>query len=324
MLPRNRFKKSRKSPYDESGPNATALRRSLEWLEHPNRDIPSPETSAEIRKRSEQILTEPPEESAKVRAQAEPEADPSATENNETEKENLEAKPDSEESTQTEAAPVEAAQPDKTDEITLDSTDREEAMVTDLEDSQIAGLEDYLVEQSEIRAASRPPRNPLINSRRLRRVDDDDPAKPSRHRRRCIICRHDDMHAIEQAFLEWRRPNDIKYEFQLPNRMCLYRHARATGLFEKRARNLRFALEKVIEESTCRPPSADSIIRAVRVYGCLDSIGRWVEPPRQLIISYNHSRPEGAPKKLLSAGPATPRKRLISVDPAVIEAEKGA
>lgn len=123
---------------------------------------------------------------------------------------------------------------------------------------------------------SRPaPSNPNIH----RQIDLD------YHERRCTICKHPDREAIEEAFLQWRRCWDLVREFKIHSRTSLYRHAHALGLFERRARNMRFALAAIIEEVECVRPSAEGIIHAIRAYSCLDDSGRWTEPPKCLIIS---------------------------------------
>ena len=142
------------------------------------------------------------------------------------------------------------------------------------------------IETAELRKNQRPPRNSPLDPRRFQKpAAVNGPIDIPKHERRCCICRHPDRDAIEEGFLRWTRPDELRYEFKLPNRSCIYRHAHAFHLFEQRARYLRSALENIIEESANCKPSADSIIRAIRAYSCLDDQGRWVEPPRHLIIS---------------------------------------
>lgn len=333
------FKRPEKSPYDHDGPSQKALKEALDWIatHDPNtpfsrliKEVPKPpEPSAE-----ESPVSAPDESVESANAPVEPAIDSEETAPPEPEPKS--AKPAVETKPEPEATAPVHAEPAKQEE----TTNRGQSQPQATREPQIEeekSEEEYDEENEEvaaqIRSFLRGPQRPPVNSRRIRRADDDDPANISRHRRLCVICHHEDKYAIEQAFLAWHRPNDIKHEFRLPNRMCIYRHARAAGLFEKRARNLRSALEKVMEESTCRPPSADSIIRAVRVYGCLDANGRWVEPARNLIITHNTHRdphPEPAPARRgglpvhANDDPAAPGKRLISVDPTVIEEEKGA
>jgi hypothetical protein len=103
----------------------------------------------------------------------------------------------------------------------------------------------------------------------------------SRHARRCCICSHPDRDAIEGDFVRWRSPEEIAKDYDIPDRVSIYRHAHATGLFAWRKRELGRVLEGVIDASECIPlESADVIIRAVRVYAHLDEEGKWFEPPR--------------------------------------------
>ena len=104
------------------------------------------------------------------------------------------------------------------------------------------------------------------------------PIDPSQHQRCCTICHHPDREAIEEAFLQWRSPHHMLGEFKILSRTTLYRHAHALGLFAKRRRNLRAALENVIEESETIHPSGSELIAAVRAMTCLKDNGDWVEP----------------------------------------------
>ncbi len=147
-------------------------------------------------------------------------------------------------------------------------------------------IEEPDIETAELRNAQRPPRDSPLDPRRFQKpAAINGPIDIPKHERRCCICQHPDRDAIEEGFLQWRSAFDLRHDFKLPNRSCIYRHAHAFGLFERRARHLHLALGNIIEEcSTCKP-SADSIIRAIRAYSCLDDQGRWVEPPRHVIIS---------------------------------------
>ena len=105
------------------------------------------------------------------------------------------------------------------------------------------------------------------------------------HKVRCSICNRPDREAIDEAFLHWRRSWDLVREFKIASRTSLYRHAHALGLFERRARNMRFALSVIIEEVETVSPSADAIIHAIRAYSCLDDTGHWTDPPKRLVVS---------------------------------------
>ena len=87
----------------------------------------------------------------------------------------------------------------------------------------------------------------------------------SYHERNCTICRHPDRDAIEEAFLQWRSVSNIRHEFHLPSRTSLYRHAHAVGLFARRGRNLRFALQHIIEHAAAITPTAAAVMRATQL-----------------------------------------------------------
>jgi hypothetical protein len=70
-----------------------------------------------------------------------------------------------------------------------------------------------------------------------------------RHQRACSICAHERREEIEAAFIGWRSPPAIAEEFGLADRASVYRHAHALGLFQKRQRNIRAVLERIIEKA---------------------------------------------------------------------------
>jgi hypothetical protein len=120
----------------------------------------------------------------------------------------------------------------------------------------------------------------------------------SHHERHCVICRHPDREYIEESFLSWRSPANIRCEFNIPSRTTIYRHARACGLFEQRSRNLRAALELIIEGAERVEPRAEGVIKAIRAYTKINSAGEWIEPPAHVIVSSGSAlaaRPAPAP-----------------------------
>ena len=70
-----------------------------------------------------------------------------------------------------------------------------------------------------------------------------------RHRRNCTVCGHPKCAEIDADFVSWRSPGAIAQEYGLADRASIYRHAHALGLFAKRQRNVRAALERIIEKS---------------------------------------------------------------------------
>lgn len=104
------------------------------------------------------------------------------------------------------------------------------------------------------------------------------------HESRCGVCRHPERAAIEEAFVHWQNPRDIQDEYRISER-AIYRHAHALGLFSIRSHNLRFALGNIIERTSRMYTTPECIMRAIQVFAKIDDHGRWIEPPRRLIIS---------------------------------------
>jgi hypothetical protein len=131
---------------------------------------------------------------------------------------------------------------------------------------------------------SRKPSKPRRRVRGARRKNSDS-VEPDRHERLCAICTHPERDTIEEAFLQWRSPQNIWWEFKLPSRTTIYRHAHAVGLFRERSRNLRSALEHIIEDAERVKPTAEGVIQAIRAYTSLSSDGEWIDRPTRVIIS---------------------------------------
>ena len=80
-----------------------------------------------------------------------------------------------------------------------------------------------------------------------------------RHGRNCSVCSHPKRAEVEAEFVSWRSPGAIAQEYGLADRASVYRHAHALGLFAKRQRNVRAALEKIIEKAGDVEVSADAV-----------------------------------------------------------------
>jgi hypothetical protein len=106
-----------------------------------------------------------------------------------------------------------------------------------------------------------------------------------RHRRACSLCAHPQCQEIEAAFVSWRRPAAIAKEFGLADRATVYRHAHAFGLFEKRQRNVRAALEHIIEQAAEVEVTASSVVAAIQAYAKLNANGQWVERTEQVNLN---------------------------------------
>jgi hypothetical protein len=106
------------------------------------------------------------------------------------------------------------------------------------------------------------------------------PKKPvslGRHEQNCKICKHPERENIERDFIAWRSPVTITEEYELSNRATVYRHAHAFGLFVKRQRNIRAALERIIERTDNVEVNASAVVAAVVAYSKINSEGRFVE-----------------------------------------------
>src|SRR6266478_10108481 len=71
----------------------------------------------------------------------------------------------------------------------------------------------------------------------------------ARHKAQCTICAHEKSAELEAGFVNWESPANLAEEYGLADRTTVYRHAHALGLFETRKRNVRAALERIIEKS---------------------------------------------------------------------------
>jgi hypothetical protein len=98
-----------------------------------------------------------------------------------------------------------------------------------------------------------------------------------RHAAECKICAHGQRDEIEQDFIAWRSPASITKQYGLRNRSTVYRHAHAVGLFPKRQRNVRAALEKIIERAGEVDVTAPAVVAAVQAYAKINAAGQWVD-----------------------------------------------
>jgi hypothetical protein len=103
------------------------------------------------------------------------------------------------------------------------------------------------------------------------------PVNLGRHQRNCTVCAHAKREEIEADFLNWKRPALIAKEYRLADRQNVYRHAYALGLFERRRRNLRAALEAIIEKASEVDVNAAAVVSAIQAYAKINAQGQWVD-----------------------------------------------
>lgn len=155
---------------------------------------------------------------------------------------------------------------------------------------------------------STPPHNPRRRTRPLQRASAQrnspapptpDVPEPSHHSRKCTICNHPQREAIEDDFVNWINLAGISIDFKVPE-LSIRRHARATGLYDRRRAKYHAALDLIIEDASRVLSTGDTIIRAIRAASCIDDSGRWVEPPKRVIFTTEHTY-----------GPALPPSPLV-------------
>jgi hypothetical protein len=142
----------------------------------------------------------------------------------------------------------------------------------------------------------------------------------NRHKRKCSICHHPDREAIEEEFVHWGDVWHIHHDYQLPDYRTVLRHARATGLLERRRQNVHVALDCIVAGVRSAKITADGVIHAIRAYSCLSKDGRWIEPPIRVVFDSNRplypDRPS-APDSASSAIGDETNDSAIDVLPAV-------
>lgn len=106
-----------------------------------------------------------------------------------------------------------------------------------------------------------------------------------RHQRACSVCCHEQREEIESAFIAWRSPATIAEEYGLADRTSVYRHAHALGLFGKRQRNIRAALERIIERAGEVDVTASAVVSAIQAYSKINAAGQWIDRSEQVNLN---------------------------------------
>jgi len=99
----------------------------------------------------------------------------------------------------------------------------------------------------------------------------------ARHQRACSVCAHQQREEIEAVFIGWRSPAAIAEEYGLADRASVYRHAHALGLFQKRQRNIRAALERIIERADSVDVTASAVVAAIGAFAKINAAGEWID-----------------------------------------------
>ena len=110
------------------------------------------------------------------------------------------------------------------------------------------------------------------------------PISLGRHSRNCTVCTHEYREAIEREFVNWTGPKAIARGFGL-DRASVYRRAHAFGLFANRQRNIRAALEKIIEKAGEVEVTSAAVVAAVQAYAKINAAGQWVDRSEHLNLN---------------------------------------
>jgi hypothetical protein len=98
----------------------------------------------------------------------------------------------------------------------------------------------------------------------------------ARHKAKCGVCVHPQREEIELDFVNWTSPTRIATVFEL-SRDSVYRHAWAMGLIPRRQKNIRNALEKIIEQAGEVEVNATAVVSAVQAYAKINAQGQWID-----------------------------------------------
>ena len=104
-----------------------------------------------------------------------------------------------------------------------------------------------------------------------------------RHARKCTVCHHEDREDIESDFLHWHDPEELAIDFKLRSARVIYRHARATGLYQRRMREMRDAAALLASRAENSSPSGATVLQAIRACSLINDAGEWCEPPKRVI-----------------------------------------
>ena len=108
--------------------------------------------------------------------------------------------------------------------------------------------------------------------------------KTGRHKAACSVCAHPDRKEIEDRWCGWAITSKLAKTYKL-SRVSLYRHCHALWLFERRDRNLKCALEKIIEQADSVTVNAASVVQAIQAYAKLNNAGQLIDRTGQVNLN---------------------------------------
>jgi len=135
-----------------------------------------------------------------------------------------------------------------------------------------------------------------------------EPPTSNFHSGKCTICNHPERADIEAAFLNWQPAHQIVADFNLPSRTTIYRHAKAADLLNQRRKNLRSALDQIIEQAGRVPPTASGVLRAIEL-SCRLADGN-IAPLKRYEVTHKYiHEPKADPSDCRAGGSHSPGVR---------------
>jgi hypothetical protein len=93
----------------------------------------------------------------------------------------------------------------------------------------------------------------------------DNPVSRGWHEHQCRVCAHAHRADIEEEFVNWVSSARIAKQYGV-SRDAIYRHAHVFGLMGQRRRNIRAALERIIEKAGEVDVNAAAVVSAASAY----------------------------------------------------------
>ena len=105
-----------------------------------------------------------------------------------------------------------------------------------------------------------------------------------RHEAGCKVCAHPDREQIESEWCAWANTSELAKQYGL-SRDSIYRHVAAFNLRDQRGKNLRAALERIIEQADAVTVNAGAVVQAIQAYAKINSAGQWVDRTEQVNLN---------------------------------------
>lgn len=105
-----------------------------------------------------------------------------------------------------------------------------------------------------------------------------------RHEANCRVCSLPEREEIESQWCAWANTSRLAKEYHL-SRDSIYRHVAAFNLRERRSKNLRAALKRIIEQADGVTVNAAAEVSAIQAYAKINSTGQWIDRIEQVHLN---------------------------------------